>query len=191
MAKETDNPFDEQASEDGGQRIGMKMILRLGLMVAVLAVGSAGGYVMGGRINGPAEDPNAAAAQEAPEDFYDGSSSEPSSVASEEFVYIEFEPIIANLDDEQMLRYIRAKIILAVSKEDEAEATKMLDGRNKKIEVRGWVTSYLAGQTIESIKGQENHNRIRREIRENINQLLWPRRKPVIDHITFDEFTVQ
>ena len=60
MAKETDNPFEEEQTEDAPKsQQGLNFGVRLGLMVVVLGIGSAGGYGIGRMLHGGGSaDPN-------------------------------------------------------------------------------------------------------------------------------------
>jgi len=188
MAKDTDNPFeDANASAEAPSGAGKKLAIRVGLMVAVLGVGSAGGYTLGGLFaKGASPDPNdqpdEAGAFE--EDF-------PASPAGgdEEFQYVDFEPIIANLNLPRLERYIRATLTLAIRKKNSEVALPKIE--KKKAELRSQLTGYLSGQTLEDVRGPQNLNRIRREILEKCNGLAWPKGRPLIDHVLFKEFTVQ
>ncbi|HUT02217.1 MAG TPA: flagellar basal body-associated FliL family protein [Phycisphaerae bacterium] len=189
MAKDTENPFEEEsAAGPGAAGLGLKLVVRVGLMVAVLAVGAVAGYALGGLLRGsPPADPNGG-----PSDPYPMAEEYPTSpgVASEEYEYIHFEPIIANLNLPRLERYIRATITFAIRKgETQAVAKKKIEDNTA--ELRNHLNGYLSGQTLEDVRGPKNLNRIRREILERCNELIWPKRRPLIDHVLFKEFTVQ
>ena len=188
MAKDTDNPFEEEdASTEGGSGVGMKLAIRLGLMVAVLGIGSVAGYALGGLFGGEAPaDANSQA--DDPGAFQEDFPTSPEAT-DEEFQYVDFEPIIANLNLPRLERYIRATITLAMREKNSEAALPQID--RKKAELRSHLTGYLSGQTLEDVRGPQNLNRIRREILDICNQLIWPKRRPLIDHVLFKEFTVQ
>lgn len=188
MAKEPENPFEEDGAEDSESAGGLptKVLIRIGLMVAVLAIGSVGGYGVGSMLQQPpAADPNQAAAP--PPEFAE--EAQLPDITSEDYEYVDFEPITANLDEPRLARYIRATIILCIRSKDREVALERIN--KKKKELRNWLTVYLNGLTLEDVRGSKNLNRIRREIQEACNQQLWPKRRPLIDHVLFKEFAVQ
>ena len=115
--------------------------------------------------------------------------SRPPDIAAEDYDYVKFEKITANLNEPRLARYIVATIVLAVRANDTGVARKMIEG--KKLELRNWIMHYLADLSLEDVRGQRNLARIRREIRENCNRKLWPRSRPLIDHVLFEQFNVQ
>jgi len=187
MAKEdTDNPFEEENPDGSGGGAGMKLLIRVGIIVAVLGAGAAAGYALGGLFRGSAPaDPNSQPVEEYPPEHYPPSSD----VAGEEFEYVHFEPIISNLDEARLARYVRATIVLAVRAGD-AEAAGLRIEKTKP-ELRSRLDAYLSGQTLDDVRGEKNKNRIRRDMLRICNELLWPKRRPLIDHVLFKEFTVQ
>ena len=105
------------------------------------------------------------------------------------FDYIDLDPITGNLNEPRLARYVRAAVTLAVHKDHAKEAIELVG--KKKPELKNWLTVYLAGCSIEDVRGRENLNRLRREVQDSFNEQLWPDRKPVIDHVLFREFAVQ
>jgi len=188
MAKDPDNPFEEEGVPAGPEAPAgkAKLLIRLGLLVAVLAIGSVGGFTLGGMLHGQASvEPSQPAAQEEP--FAEPLP--PINTAGEEFEYVDFEPITVNLDVSGMTRYIRATITLAFRQKDKDTVGDRVE--KKKKEMRNWLTVYFSGRTLEDVRGPKNLNRICREIREAFNEQLWPKRRPLIDHVLFKEFAVQ
>jgi flagellar basal body-associated protein FliL len=189
MAEPDDNPFEETKPDDeGGGSSGLQLGIRIGLMVAVLAAGSGGGYVLGGLIGGSqASDPNVV-----PDDAMELIEPEPGppDIAAEDFQYIKFEPITVNLNEPRLARYIRATVVLAIKAGDGEAADKMIT-TNRKLELKSWIMHYLADLSLEDVRGQKNLARICREVRENCNRKLWPRSRPLIDHVLFEQFNVQ
>ena len=188
MARDTDNPFEEEnADSSSASGPGLKLAVRVGTMVAVLCIGSVAGYGLGGLFRGSAPaDPNSQPLEEYP--FQEEYPPSPG-VPAEDFEYIHFEPIIANLDEPRLVRYVRATIVLAVRAADAEAAGERAE--KSKPELRNRLDAYLSGQTLEDVRGEKNKNRIRRDMLKICNELLWPNRRPLIDHVLFKEFTVQ
>jgi flagellar basal body-associated protein FliL len=102
----------------------------------------------------------------------------------------EFEPVLANLDEPGVTRYVRVTITLEMSPElDEIKGREFLE--TKKMLVRDWLTTYLAGLSLEDVRGSRNLNRIKKDVLEQCNELLFPEAKPFVDRIFFKEFAVQ
>jgi flagellar basal body-associated protein FliL len=49
----------------------------------------------------------------------------------------------------------------------------------------------LSDQSLQEVSGKAGVNRVRREIREQFNAMLWPDGSEYIQDILFDEFVVQ
>jgi flagellar FliL protein len=54
-----------------------------------------------------------------------------------------------------------------------------------------WLTSHLADKTLEEVRGKVGVNRLRREIQDNFNALLFTDGRERIQDILFEEFHVQ
>jgi flagellar protein FliL len=103
--------------------------------------------------------------------------------------YVPFGDVVANLDDTRMMRYTRAKFSLAVDKK-EAESVTALVEENKTL-LKNWLIGYLQNKQIDEVRGTEGYNRIRREIQDRFNDLLFPDGEAKIRDILFEEFNVQ
>ncbi|MDO8303730.1 MAG: flagellar basal body-associated FliL family protein [Sedimentisphaerales bacterium] len=102
----------------------------------------------------------------------------------------EIEPVIANLDEPGVTRYVRVTIILEMNSEfDQEKGTAMLE--EKKALLRDWLTIYLAGCTIEEARGSKNLVRIKAEVRDAFNDYLFKNSKPMVESILFKEFAIQ
>jgi len=101
----------------------------------------------------------------------------------------ELEPVIANLDEPGVTRYVRVTLILEMNPAfDESQGAAMLE--EKKALLRDWLTIYLAGCTLEETRGSKNLVRIKAEIRDAFNDYLF-KSKPMIESILLKEFAVQ
>jgi len=99
------------------------------------------------------------------------------------------EPVIVNLAEERLSRYLRVRLMLVIEPaEEKAVADRM---QKKKSFLRNWLLSYLSDQTVQGIIGGSGQNRIRREIRDQFNALLFPDGAEKIIDILFEEFNVQ
>jgi len=105
-----------------------------------------------------------------------------------DFIYYDFEPIVVNLDEPRLARYVRATITLAIKPANHETAKAILD--KHKPELKNWLTLYFANCTLDNVRGAASLNRVRREILDAFCQQLWPDQKPLIEHVLFKEFGV-
>ena len=105
--------------------------------------------------------------------------------------YIPFteKPIVANLNDGRMTRYVNVAVSLKISKEKEAEIRRLID--QKLPELRDWTVRHLSGKTLDDIRGEAGMNRLRREIGDSFNEMLFPDGYDRIYDVLFPEFAVQ
>jgi len=106
-----------------------------------------------------------------------------------EFEYYPFEAVTVNLNVRRGNRYLKIKMFLAVAQDEKDEIFPKVDERQK--ELKDWLMGYLRDHTLEEVTGKKNQTRIQREIAQSFNERLWPEGRPHIDHVLFDEFTVQ
>jgi flagellar basal body-associated protein FliL len=111
-------------------------------------------------------------------------------IGKESWIYDGMDPIVANLDEPGVTRYVRVSIILEISlKVDPHKGQVFLD--EKKVLLQDWLTTYLAGLSLEDVRGSRNLNRIKREMQNQFNQLLFGQDKSYVDRVLFKEFAVQ
>lgn len=104
--------------------------------------------------------------------------------------YDQLEPVVANLDEPGVTRYVRASLTLEIdSGIDQKKGIAFLE--SKKPLLKNWLTIYLASLTLEDIRGDSNLKRIQSQIRDAFNEKLFPDSKPQIKYILFKEFAIQ
>ncbi|MFA5239043.1 MAG: flagellar basal body-associated FliL family protein [Phycisphaerae bacterium] len=109
---------------------------------------------------------------------------------SESLWYYDLEPVVANLDEPGVTRYVRATITMEISSVlEQVKSEKLLD--QKKPILKNWLTIYLASLTLEDTRGDRNLKRIQSQILDAFNEKLFPDAKPQIKNILFKEFAVQ
>jgi flagellar basal body-associated protein FliL len=104
--------------------------------------------------------------------------------------YYDLEPVVANLDEPGVTRYVRATLTLEMSP-DMDEKKGMAFVEEKKPVLTNWLTIYLASLNLESIRGDRNLKRIQSQVLDGFNERLFPDAKPQIKYILFKEFAVQ
>ena len=161
------------------------------IMGAIVIAGAAGGFALSQLVasTGPDEAETAQADQqnENTKSFNDilSANSENASV----WTY-ELDPVIANLDEPGVTRYVKTTITLELSPEmDQANGEPFLG--EKKVLLIDWLTTYRAGLSLEQVRGTSSLSRIKKEIRDHFNELLFPESKPFIRRILIKEFAIQ
>jgi flagellar basal body-associated protein FliL len=104
--------------------------------------------------------------------------------------YYDLEPVVANLNEPDVTRYVRVTITLEISSAVEQNEGRLLLEEKKPI-LTNWLTIYLAGLSLEDARGDRNLKRIQSQILDVFNEKLFPDAKPRIKHILFKEFAIQ
>ena len=102
---------------------------------------------------------------------------------------VPFGDVIVNLGEERLTRYLRVKVLLVVEEGDVKEVTDLL--QKQKAFLKSWLIGYLSDQSLQDVGRNVGLNRIRREIRDEFNRMLYPDNTEKIYDILFDEFVVQ
>lgn len=104
--------------------------------------------------------------------------------------YYDFEPVVANLNEPGVTRYVRATLTLEISGEfDQKNGTALLTENNPVL--KNWLTLYLANLALDDIRGGKNLKRIQSELLEAFNEKLFPDARPQIKRVLFKEFAIQ
>ena len=104
--------------------------------------------------------------------------------------FYDFEPVVANLNEPGVTRYIRVALTLQISTElDQKKGAALLEEKNPLL--KNWLTIYLASQSLEDTRGNRNLRRIQSEMLDAFNEKLFPDAKPKVRNVLFKEFAVQ
>jgi len=104
--------------------------------------------------------------------------------------YYDLDPVVVNLNDPGVTRYVRISLTLEVnSAMEEKEGRPFLD--QKKPLMKHWLTLFLSNQTIEDARGEKNLMRMQSQISDTLNNGLFPGSKPRIKNVLFKEFAIQ
>jgi flagellar protein FliL len=104
--------------------------------------------------------------------------------------YHDLDPVVVNLNDPGVTRYVRISLTLEISSTlEEKEGKSFLD--QKKPLMKHWLTLFLSNQTIEETRGEKNLTRMQAQICETLNNNLFPGAKPRIKNVLFKEFAIQ
>jgi flagellar protein FliL len=102
---------------------------------------------------------------------------------------VAFGDVVVNLGEERLTRYLRVRIILVVEEGDVKDTTELL--QKQKAFLKNWLIGYLSDQSLLDVGRNVGVNRIRREIRDQFNAMLYQDGMERIHDILFDEFVVQ
>ena len=97
--------------------------------------------------------------------------------------------IVVNLNENQLNRYLRISVTLQVDLENQPVVSKIVE--MKTAILKSWLLTYLSDKGMDDIRGAAGQNRIRREIHDNFNDLLFSDGFDRINDILFEEFNVQ
>lgn len=104
--------------------------------------------------------------------------------------YYDLDPVVANLNEPSVTRYVRATFTLEVSSEiDKTKGTEFLN--EKKPVLINWLTVFLSSLRLEDIRGDKNLKSIQSRVCEAFNEKLFPDSKPQIKQVLIKEFPVQ
>ncbi len=98
-------------------------------------------------------------------------------------------PVVANLNEPGVTRYVSASLTLQMSSANEKEVKAFLDEKTPIL--RNWLYIYLSSLTLDNIKGDKNLKSIQTQICDGFNKELFPNSKPQIKQILIREFPVQ
>ncbi|KPK43245.1 MAG: hypothetical protein AMJ65_06305 [Phycisphaerae bacterium SG8_4] len=104
--------------------------------------------------------------------------------------YYELDPVIANLNEPGISRYVRASFTLEISGEmDQEKGSAFFD--SKKPILTDMLFVYLSGLSLDDIQGDKNLKSVQSRIREMFNERFFPDSKPQIKRVLIKEFPVQ
>ena len=173
------DPLAGSGDGEGAGKLGgiLKMLLPAGIVVLCAAAG-----YFASSLNVPAQ----AGAEETEQ-----TAREPdkSSRDDRELVHHDLEPIIINLNEPQVTRYLRVVFSLAIASEDSGAAISTIKKHTH--DVNNWLIVYLSDLSLDDVRGAKNINRVRREIQDSLNDRLWPGARPLILKVSLKEWIIQ
>jgi len=186
------NPQEDTKTEKSEKKSLIGRLLPIVLIVFVVGLFAGAGFVLGRLLAGPnstqASESSSEQDESAQRDTVEPDSN--SGDNSEDVWYYDFEPVVANLNDPSVSRYVSTSITLQISSDlSEKNGRDLIDQQRPVL--TDWLTVYLAGLGIEDIRGDKNLKSIQSQILEAFNDKLFPDSKPMIKHILFRNFAVQ
>ena len=92
-------------------------------------------------------------------------------------------------DEPNLTRYLKVNISLGVASRNKTTVAREVE--NNKPLLQNWLCSHLASQSMSRIKGESGQTRLRREIKDEFNNLLFLDGPEAIQQVLFLEFNVQ
>lgn len=104
--------------------------------------------------------------------------------------YYDLEPVVANLNEPGVSRYVRVGLTLEMDNSMEQKAGAVFLDEKKPL-LKHWLTLYLSNQTLEDIRGEKRLRHVQAQISDSFNQGLFPDGKPHIKRVLFKELTTE
>ncbi len=159
-------PTTEETPKRGVSLMGM---LAMGLLSLVA---SAGGFAAGVFLVAPAEKQGASNLS-----------------VQEPQAFVQFGDAVVNLDEGRLTRYLRISVTLQVPKSEVTRITKLVE--DQKANLKSWLLGYLSDKGMDDIRGRAGQNRLRREIQDHFNSVLFSDGRHYITDVLFEEFNIQ
>ena len=178
---------DEKQKEQDGKSEKKSSNLILWIIIAVVVIGaSAGGFLAAKIATGPV----AEAEPEEVEKIDDQAEKLLAKEAADNDWTYSLPSTIANLDEPGASRYVRAEFNLLISAElDTIKGTEFFD--SKKSEINDQLLRYLAGKTLEEVRGRRNQDQMKLEIRDFCNNMFFKDSKPYVKDVLIQTFNIQ
>lgn len=97
--------------------------------------------------------------------------------------------VAVNLAEDRMTRYLRVKVAIQVDEKAEKTAAALVEKR--KVALKSWMISHIAGKSLKDVSGTVAVNRMQREIMERFDDILYPNGDSPIRNVLFEEYVVQ
>ncbi|MEO2014538.1 MAG: flagellar basal body-associated FliL family protein [Fuerstiella sp.] len=107
----------------------------------------------------------------------------------EDTAFVPFDAVVVNLDEGQLTRYLQVAVTLQVPKEEEESIKLKIE--EKKAVLKNWLINQISDKNREEIRGGAGQDRLRREVRDQFNSVLFPDGYDRIYNVLFDEYNVQ
>jgi flagellar FliL protein len=191
MADEDNAEKQEQRQPEDAKAEPSKGSLLPWIITGAIVVISAGAGLGLGRLFGSSGTAETARPAEQTEIAHtDALRADGSTADSERTWYYDLEPVIANLDEPGVTRFVRVTLTLELSAElDQKKSVAFIQEKTPLL--KNWLTIYLAGQSLENIRGDRNLRRVQSEILDYFNEKLFPDAKSQIKQVLFKEFAIQ
>lgn len=191
--KNQEQQAQQDSSEISGDKKAPRSSILLLIIIIIVAITCAGaGFGLGRLFGSPSTAETAQSAKDKSTEPVDltANTSDLTGTESEGTWYYHLDPVVANLNEPSVTRYVRVTIIMELDAQtDKKKGTAFLE--EKKPLLTNLLTIYLASLSLEEIRGDKNLKRIQSQLVDNFNEKLFPDAKPQVKRILFKEFAVQ
>lgn len=180
---------EETKTEDNEKKSLVGRLLPILMIIFVVGLCSGGGFFLG-RVLGGSDEQVEADIEIDQSDIANAINEGNSSGDGSDCWYYDLEPVIANLNEPSVTRYVSASLTFEMSSTlDKDKGTEYLE--EKKPIIINWMTIYLSGLGLDDIRGDKNLMSIKSHIRDSLNEILFPDSKPQINDVLIQKFPVQ
>jgi flagellar basal body-associated protein FliL len=188
--KKTQEKQDEPKQQEADNKKSIKSYLKWIILAVVVVVCAGAGFGLGRLFGGSDINETTKLSQQTEPTQTQLGQEDASQSDSTKTWYYEFEPVVANLNEPGVTRYIRVVLTLQISTAlGSKSGTALLVEKDPLL--RNWLTIYLSSQTVDDIRGDRNLRRIQSEILDAFNEKLFPNAKAQIKSVLFKEFAIQ
>jgi flagellar basal body-associated protein FliL len=161
--------------EPGG---GGNRLVSLGVLTVLILIAAAGGLIVGKML---LPSPQAAQADPTQDDWLPEADE-----GDVSYKYIDLDRMTISLKSNRGPMFLIAVITLKV-KEPYYDVVSQQVQRNSR-EIKDMLNNYLGSFYDKDVLGSTNQNRIKRELADRLNNMLWPGKRPGIQEILFSEW---
>ena len=109
--------------------------------------------------------------------------------ADETIGFVEFEEVVANINDPSSTRFTNLTVSLQVSGTQQDAIAKLVEEKNAML--RSWLIGHLRDKNLEQLRGGAGINLLRREIFDKFNEMLFTDGIERITDVLVVDFKVQ
>ncbi len=103
--------------------------------------------------------------------------------------YYDLDPVIGNLNEPGVVRYVRLGLTLEISGMSEKDGVSFFEQRKPLL--KNWLTLYLNNLTLDDTRGERNLRQMQAQIADSFNQSLFPGATSKIKRVLFKELSIQ
>jgi len=188
--KEQEEPKKPEAKKSDKKSLIARLLPWI-IMVIVVLICAGAGFSVGRLFADPGTpDEDVSNSETNTQDLSDDLKSDSAADGSGKVWYYDLDPVVANLNEPTVTRYVLASLVLEMSPDmDVKNGTVFLD--EKKPILINWLTVYLSSLSLEDIRGDKNLRSIQSHIGDAFNEQLFPDSPSQIKQVLIKEFPVQ
>lgn len=97
--------------------------------------------------------------------------------------------LVVNLNEQTLTKYLTLDVVAQAEGKDAATVKSAIESRMPIL--RTWMTSHLADKSVDDLRGKVGINRLRREMQDQFNALLFDDGHERVTDILFEEFHIE